>query len=413
MYQLMMFGLNYQTASLDIRERLAVSSDKSSSVLKILSSLTKEVLLLSTCNRIEVYCIAHDINSIINALCDIQNVCPRTLSKYIYIYTNTDCVRHLFQVVSGLDSMVLGETEIVAQLKHSMAMATNNLTLGTHLSGLMQMSLSVAKDVRNSTAMNNVAISIGNAITNLVESNSPNIANEAILFVGAGKMMQQVAPHFTEINTANKTIINRSIDNANTLATRINANSCQLSSLAEIIDEYSIIIACADSDGIILDKNALSNFIKDKKKLLIIDLSVPLLSDVELSKYENIQLITVDDIAKIVDVGLDKRKIAANEARGVIEDKLEDYQQWLKKRTMAPLIKAIRDDADLVRQETLTQAQKLLQNGYNPDDVLRQFSMQLMNKLLHNPTVNLCSSSGRQQEDLLDLAGYLYGINNN
>ena len=155
------------------------------------------------------------------------------------------------------------------------------------------------------------------------------------------------------------------------------------------------------------------DFIQNQKELLIIDLSVPLLSSNELLKHNNIKIITVDDIAKIVDVGLDKRKVASQEANGIIENKLNDYQQWLKKRTIAPLIKAIRDDADNVRQEALMQAQKLLQNGDSPDDVLRQFSVQLMNKLLHNPTVNLCSSNGMQQDDLLDLAGYLYGINTN
>ena len=341
----------------------------------------------------------------------MQNVCPRMLANHIYVYSELDCVRHLFNVVSGLNSMVLGETEIVSQLKQAMVIASDNSSLGTHLSGLMQMSLSVAKDVRNMTEINNVAISMGNAITNLVAESFIQLENEAVLFVGAGQMMQQIAPHFMPLNIVKKTVINRSVDNACQLAQRVGANVVSLTNLADIIVDYSIIVSCANSDKPLITEDLLEASIKSQKKLLIVDVSVPLISDISLRKHDNIQLITVDDIASIVDVGLDKRKIAAQQAHSIIEGKLLDYQQWLKKRTMAPLIKAIRDDAESVRQEALTNAQKLLQNGEAPDDVLRQFSMQLMNKLLHNPTVNLCSSSGMQQEDLLDLVGYLYGVN--
>ncbi len=410
MYQLIMFGVNYQTANLDIRERLAVSSEKIPLALKRLSSLAKEVLVLSTCNRTEVYCITNDINSVINALCDMQNVCPRTLAKFSYIHTELDCVKHLFQVVSGLDSMVLGETEIVAQIKQAMQFASNQAVLGTHLSGLMQMALSVAKDIRNTTEINNVAISMGNALVNLMESHSNNLNEESLLFIGAGQMMQKIAPHFSNVNLVRKSVINRSFENADKLAARINATPIDLSHIANVIYDYSIIFACAESDELILTKQLLNDFLQNRKNLLIIDLSVPLLSDIRLCEYPNIKLITVDDIAKIVDVGLEKRKLAADEAHEIIENKLNDYQHWLKKRTMAPLIKAIRADAESMRQEALTNAQKLLQNGEAPDDVLRQFSVQLMNKMLHNPTVNLCSSQGMRQDDLLDLVGYLYGI---
>jgi glutamyl-tRNA reductase len=414
MYKLWMFGLNYQSASFEIRERLAFSQERTHSVLTRLqnSGVAREVLILSTCNRTEVYCITQDIDFVVNAICDIQNVCPRTVRRHSYIHSDLECASHLFRVVSGLDSMVLGETEIVAQVKTALQIAQQNRTALTELVGVFQMALAVEKEVRNKIEINNIAVSMGRAVVNLTIDYTLDLSNERVLFVGAGQMMNQIAPHFRDLEVKQKTIVNRTHEKARVLAKRVAADHRGLIDLPDIIDNYSVIVACCDAKSAILDEALFKNRIPSKEPLLIIDLSVPLITDVKLRQYEHIKLLTIDDIAKIVDVGMEKRKLAALEAEGIIEAKLTEYQGWLKKRELSPLIKALRDNAEKARQELLIGAYRQLQNGENAVDVLNTLSLKLMNKLLHEPTVNLCSSVDNLQADLSSLVRHLYDLEN-
>lgn len=412
MYSPFVFGLNYETADFEIREKLAFSREVIPSVINRLqgSGITREVVILSTCNRTEIYCVTHDIDFVINAICDIQNVCPRTVKKYSYVHSGVECAKHIFRVVSGLESMVLGETEIVAQTKDAFLVAQTHNAVTTQLSVLFNMALAVEKDVRNFTEINNIGVSFGHALTNLVAVRSENLASEKLLFIGAGEMMTQIAPHFKNINLAQKTVVNRTFAKAEALASRVAANALRLNDLMQKIAEYTIIIACCNSDKPLLDVGVLEDIIEAEQKLLIIDLSMPLISSLDLRKYSNITLITIDDIAKIVDVGVQKRKVAAVKADQIINDKLIEYQNWLKKRSLTPLIKALRDSADSTRLEVLSAAQNQLNHGEDAMDVLRNFSVKLMNKLLHTPTVNLCAVNDDEQDNLAKFVSYLYEL---
>ena len=407
------FGLNYSTSGFEIREKLAFSREEIPSVLQRLQSsgVTREIVILSTCNRTEVYCITHDIDFVINAICDIQNVCPRTVRKHSYVYEGEQCANHLFRVVSGLESMVLGETEIVAQVKDSLSIATEESSVGTILLSVFQMALAVEKDVRNATEINNIAISMGHALVNIVAVNFDDLSMQKLLFIGAGEMMQQVAPHFKNLKLAEKTIINRTLEKAEALSKRVNGSFLDLQVLPDIVNEYSIIIACSGGTRTILDNAILHKSISDaSKKLLIIDLSMPLITNLALRKFTNIMVLTIDDIARIVDVGVEKRKIAAVEANNIINAKLKEYQNWLKKRGLTPVIRALRDNADEIRQDVLIQAQRQLENGEAPGQVLKAMSIKLTNRLLHGPTVNLCSSEDKLQSELAGLITYLYDL---
>ena len=408
------FGLNYSTSGFEIREKLAFSRDEIPATLERLQSsgITREIIILSTCNRTEIYCITHDIDFVINAICDIQNVCPRTVKKHSYVYSGTHCVNHLFRVVSGLESMVLGETEIVAQVKEAWQLSRQYESSSTNLSAMFQMALAVEKDVRNATEINNIAISMGHALVNLVAVNCTDLAAQKILFIGAGQMMQQIAPHFKNVHVAKKTILNRTAKRGEALAKRVNADYVDIIHLPELVNDYSIIIVCSGHDKPILNYEVLQETILSKhKKLMIIDLSMPLLTSLNLRKHANITLLTIDDIARIVDVGVEKRKIAAIDANNLIEQKLVEYQNWLKKRGLAPVIRALRNNADAIRQEVLTEAEKKVQNGESVQEVLKKMSVKLTNKLLHSPTVNLCASEDKFQDDLTGLIAYLYDLN--
>lgn len=412
MLQPIVFGLNYQTADFELRDRLAFANEEIPAVLKRMlnSGVAKEVLLLSTCNRTELYCISNDINFVINALCDIHNVCPRTVHKHSYILQGEECAHHLFRVISGLESMVLGETEIVSQIKEAMNIAKTYGGLGTNLAGLFQMALAVEKDVRNHTTINNVAISMGHAVVNYVERQIDQLPNRNILFIGAGQMMQQIAPHFNYLNLNRKLVLNRTLANGKIVAMKIGGETEKLDKLISVIADYAIVIVCCASNIAFIDELILAADIVSQTPKLIIDLSMPLVINKNLKQYANLQILTIDDIAKLVDVGLEKRKLAALEAESIIASKLEDYHAWQRKRGLAPLIRKLREESDAIRQESLALAEKQLLNGDSPVDVLKQFSVQLTNRLLHNPTVNICSSNGQLQDNLVDLVSYLYGL---
>ncbi len=412
MMQPIVFGLNYQTADFELRDRLAFSTEEIPQVIKRLlnSGIVKEAILLSTCNRTELYCISNDINFVINALCDLHNVCPRTVLSHSYVYYAEECAEHLFRVISGLESMVLGESEIVAQIKAAMSMSQEVQALGSNLNGLFQMALSVAKDVRNHTMINHVAISMGHALVKLVNTRLNNLPSPSLLFIGAGQMMQQIAPHFNGLEISDKLILNRTVSKALALGVKIAAKVEPLENLPFVVDNYAIIIICCAGSKVLVDEALLDYSIKSGARKLIIDLSMPAMTSRLLKNRAVLEVITIDDVARLVDVGLEKRKDAALLAEKIISTKLDDYQAWLRKRGLAPIIKRLREESDLIRSESLAVAEKQLQNGISPTEVLRQLSLQLTNRLLHNPTVKICSSTGPYQDSLVDLVNYLYGL---
>lgn len=412
MHSLFVFGLNYETSGFEIRERLAFSKDKISVALERLqdSGITREVFILSTCNRTEVYCVTHDIDFVINAICDLQNVCPRSVKKHSYVYRNEDCVKHLFRVASGLESMVLGETEIVAQVKEAVQIAQSSKAISTELLSMFHMALAVEKDVRNLTLISGIAISMGNALVNLVNLHCPGLDSKQILFVGAGMMMNQIAPHFKLINCSYKTVINRTLSKAEDIASRIDADAKSLEDFESIVGNYAVIIICSSSDSVLVNEQSLKSRLEKDEQTLIIDLSMPLVTDLSLRRHESVTLLTIDDIAKIVDVGVTKRRVAANRASLIIDAKLLEYQAWRKKRGFTPVIKALRENAESARNDLVNQAYKQLQNGEEIKVVLNNLSSKLMNKLLHAPTVNLCSVEGRLQDDLIELVCLLYDL---
>lgn len=412
MLQPIVFGLNYQTANFELRNRLAFASEEIPHVLKRLvdSGIVKEVVLLSTCNRTELFFLAKDIDFVINSLCDLRNVCPNTIRKHSYVHQGEGCAHHLFRVISGLESMVLGETEIVAQIKQAMEVSRQSNALGSNLAGLFQMALAVEKDVRNHSAINNVAISMGHAVVNYVEQHLAELPNRNVLFVGAGQMMQQIAPHFNYLNLDKKVIVNRTVTNAQPLALKISAQVDALTNLAEVIHDYATVIICCASNTPLIDAVMLKQDIEHAQRKLIIDLSMPLVISKNLNKHTNLIILTVDDIAKLVDVGLEKRKLAAVEAEGIIAGKLTDYHAWLRKRGFTPLIKKLLEQSEQIRQESLLAAEKHLLNGVDPSEVLKQLSVQLTNRLLHHPLVNITAADGKLQDVRLELLAELYSL---
>lgn len=405
------FGLNYAGAPFAMWEKMAFLPDEIPFILKrlISSGIVSEAIILSTCNRVEVYMIAIDIDFAINAICGIKNVCPMTIRKFSYIYTDIDCVRHLFRVASGLESMILGETEIVAQIKMAFKISKQSKALGTNLSGLFQMALAVAKEVRNDTQINRIASSMGKSLLTIINSRVSHLNTKKLLFIGAGSMITSIVPHFKNV-FLKQTVLNRTLSKAHNIASKNEIEYASLEDLDQHVNETDVIIASCGSLKILLTKKILEQKIKNKKNILILDISVPHITDLELKKYANIEVLDIEDISKIVDVGKNKRKSAAIAAEKLITTKIDEYQAWLKKRGLSPVIKALRDKAEDLRIKALNKAKKQLENGDSIEKVLDNFSAQLMNKLLHAPTVNLAKTEHEMQDNLVHLVNHLYSL---
>jgi len=409
---LFVFGVDYKSSDFAIRERMAFSKDEIPQMLSKLRSLSlvTEAVILSTCNRTEIYCIARDIDLVINAIGEVKNLCPKTvIRKYCYIHNGADAVRHLFRVISGLESMVLGESEIVAQVKQAFQLSQSNNMIARNLTGVFQMALAVEKEIRSSTEINHVAISMGRAVANLVAVNYASLLADGVLFIGAGEMMSSVVPYFRNIPSTKCTIINRTLEHAQELATRIDAQAMPLDVLPKIVNDYGVLVVCCGG-GILLTENILFDFLNKGRQLVIIDLSVPLVTDAYLKNYDNITVITVDDIARIVDVGIEKRKHLAMHAEAIIYNKLKEYQQWERKRGLSPVIRALRDKAEIIRSEVMADAKRQVANGTEVEDVLQELSVRLTNKLIHAPTVNLCATEDIIEDDLVKLVNHLYEL---
>jgi len=402
------FGLNYNTADLSKREQFAFSYDEVELVLtKLLNAkAVKEGLVLSTCNRSEIYFIAEDGDFVINNICAIKNICPNTLREYTYVKSNDGAIKHLFNVVSGLDSMILGETEIVSQVKQSFDQARNLGAIATNLSGIFQMALSVEKEVRNVTQINNITRSMGSVVLSLVKDFVKDSTDNGIAFIGSGQMMSQIVFHFAGIDI-HKTIYSRQLDNAVKLANTINAQAVDLTLVNQVSQKHNVIIACSGSHGYILTD--VSRF-DPQEQYLIIDISVPKVVSPNISSLHNVQFYNVDDLASCLEISNNKRQLAAVNASSVIDNKIEEYHIWLHKRGIAPLIKSLRDDFEAIRVEVLATAEKKLQNGEPASDVLKYLSISMVNKLLHKPTINLCSTDDYTQSELRDYTIKLFDL---
>jgi glutamyl-tRNA reductase len=406
---LVMFGIDYKTSSLDIRDKLSYTKfDIEVFIRKVLNAkICKEIVVLSTCNRIEVYCDTNDVNLVINSFLEYKNICPYSSlipKQNMYVYYLEDMVRHLFSVTSGLSSMVLGESEIVAQIKNAVIISTNLKSIGFKLRSIFEMALSVSKEVRANTSLNHVSISLGKAIKSIIEREYNDINHGNLLILGAGNMVRHIAPYLTELKFKNKFLINRDKIKGNDAAKICNAEYKTFDELQDVIDKSQVILVAISSNEWILTPKLFTN----NKDVIIIDISMPLVSDINLK--QELRLFTIDDVRDLVDVGITKRKEAANDAYSIIDEKINEYKMWQKKRDLSPLIKELRLSADNIRQEVFDEFVNLEMND-DLKNIIHDFSVKLMNRFMHQPTVNLCSFNEDNYEHFVDLVAVLFGLN--
>jgi len=382
-------GLNHQTAPLAVRERVVFHVERLQEALAELKrSFAREAAILSTCNRTELYVAGEKPEDMAQWLAQYHRLAPEELQPYLYTLPQEQAVRHAFRVASGLDSMVLGEPQILGQMKEAARVAECAGTLGSLLQRLFQRSFAVAKEVRSTTQIGAASVSMAAAAVKLAARIFPSLKDQSVLFIGAGEMIELTATHFAAQAPARIAVANRTLERAERLAARFNARSIELRSLGEHLHEYDIVVSCTASSLPILGKGLVERALRARRRrpIFMVDLAVPRDIEQEAGELDDVFLYTVDDLAGIVSANLDSRRSALEQAEAIIETQVGQFMRWLRLREGVPLIRELRDQADAARREELQRALKALERGEDPAKVVEALSRTLTNKLLHGPT---------------------------
>jgi glutamyl-tRNA reductase len=407
-------GINHHSAPLAIRERVAFNAEKLHGALADLthSQSVKEVAILSTCNRTEIYCSAETPELVIDWLSRYHQVDRADLAPYLYTHDQPGAIRHAFRVACGLDSMVIGEPQILGQMKDAVRVAEESGTLGTQLHKLFQRSFSVAKEVRSTTAIGANIVSMAAAGVHLAERIFESVEEQRILFIGAGEMIELCAAHFCARQPKQVTIANRTLERGRVLAERYNGTAIRLDELAEHLAQHDIIVSCTASPLPIIGLGMVERAVKARRHrpMFMVDLAVPRDIEVEVGELDDVFLYTVDDLAQVVESGRESRQAAVVEAETIIATRVQDFLGWLQARDTVPVIRSLRDSAERMRRHEIEHAMKLLAKGEDPQKVLEHLSQRLTNKFLHAPTQALNLAEGSERAELQSATARLFHL---
>lgn len=412
--QLTAVGLNHQTAPLSIREKLAFAAACLPEAVRNLarSKAATEAVILSTCNRTELYCVG-DSEEIIRWLADYHSLPIEEISPYLYTLGMQETVRHAFRVACGLDSMVLGEPQILGQIKDAVRVAQEQESMGKKLNALFQKTFSVAKEVRTDTAVGENSVSMASASVKLAEQIFPDIGDLNVLFIGAGEMIELVATYFAAKSPRLMTVANRTLARAQELCDKlgVNAEPCLLSDLPAILHEYDVVVSSTASQLPIVGKGMVERALKQRQSmpLFMLDLAVPRDIEAEVGDLNDAYLYTVDDMVNIVQSGKEARQKAAAAAETLVSEKVAEFVRQQQGRQSVPLIRALRDEGEKARKQVLENAMKQLAKGATAEEVLERLSIQLTNKLLHSPTQTL-NKAGEEDKDLVHAVAQIYHL---
>ena len=406
-------GLNHQTAPLAVRERVVFHVERLSEALaELKQKLAREAAILSTCNRTELYVAGEEPAAIAQWLARYHRFEPDGLRPYLYTLPHEQAVRHMFRVASGLDSMVLGEPQILGQMKEAARTAESAGTLGTVLHKLFQRSFAVAKEVRSTTQIGAASVSMAAAAVKLAARIFPSLKDQSVLLIGAGEMIELCATHFAAQAPARITVANRTLERAEKLAHRFNGGALELKALPDHLHEYDIVVSSTASSLPILGKGLVERALRARRRrpIFMVDLAVPRDIEPEAGDLDDVFLYAVDDLAQIVSANVDARRSAVAQAEVIIESQVSQFMHWMQSRESVPLIRTLRTRADELRREELERAQRMLARGDDPAKVLEALSQGLVNKLLHPPTQALNETAGEERQVLARTLARLFRV---
>jgi glutamyl-tRNA reductase len=389
-------GINHTTAPLDLRGRFAFAIDQVGPTLQSLrESLARhpEAAILSTCNRTEIYCASAqlELEPTIDWLAHSGGVAPSLLRAHAYTLQDGQAARHAFRVASGLDSMVLGEAQILGQLKDAVRAADEAGALGTTLNQLFQRSFAVAKEVRTATEIGAHSISMAAAAVRLAGQLFEDLGKIRVLFVGAGEMIELAATHFAARNPKSITIANRTLERGEKLASRFGGEVMRLADLPARLHEFDAVISSTASQLPIIGLGAVERALKARKHrpMFMVDLAVPRDIEPEVKALEDVYLYTVDDLAHVVQSGHANRQAAVAQAEAIIDAGVQSFLHWMDQRHSVPLIQQLNSQADEWRAAELARARKALARGDDVEAVMDALSKALTQKMLHGALAEL------------------------
>ncbi|CAD5374159.1 glutamyl tRNA reductase [Rubrivivax sp. A210] len=413
-------GLNHTTAPVDLRGRLAFAPEQMGPALQALRSRLQlnvpEAALVSTCNRTELYVAAGAaqaqvlVRPVVDWLAEQGGISGGQLLDHSYVMEDRAAARHAFRVASGLDSMVLGEPQILGQMKQAVRMADAAGTLGTTLHQLFQRSFAVAKEVRTSTEIGAHSISMAAAAVRLAAQLFEDLSQIKILFVGAGEMIELAATHFAARSPKSIALANRTLERGERLATRFGGEAMRLSDMPNRLHEFDAVISCTASTLPIIGLGAVERALKARRRrpIFMVDLAVPRDIEPEVAGLGDVYLYTVDDLSALVQTASEKRQAAVEQAEAIIDAGVQSFAHWLDQRGAVPLIQALRQQADDWGAAELVRARKLLARGEPVEQVLEAMARGLTGKMLHGTMAELNAADGDERQHLADTVSRLF-----
>ncbi|MEO6745694.1 MAG: glutamyl-tRNA reductase [Caldimonas sp.] len=412
-------GLDHTTAPLDLRARFAFPGHELAPALRALRGWMQrsaEVAIVSTCNRTELY-VGTDgepprevAGRAIDWLAQSGSVAADTLQPHFFVLEDDGAARHAFRLASGLASMVIGETQILGQMKLAVREADAAGTLGSTLNHLFQRSFAVAKEVRAGTEIGMHTVSLAAAIVRLAGNLFEDFAELRVLFLGAGEMAAPTLAHLAARGPRQLTIANRSLERGEALARQVGAEAIGLPAALARLAEFDLVVSCTASAVPIIGLGAVERALKARRRrpILMVDLAVPRDIEPEVAELQDIYLYTIDDLAQLVQAGSDKRLAAVTQAETIIEAGVKDFARWLDTRQSVPLIQALQGQAERWRAAELQRARKLLARGEDIDTVLETMSRGLTQKMLHGPMAGLQGTEGSDRDALAQTLSRLF-----
>jgi glutamyl-tRNA reductase len=411
-------GLNHTTAPLDVRGRFALTLSQLGPSLHALrerllpSSSQSEIALLSTCNRTELYCAAPPqlVEPAVDWLAALGGMTPTQLREHAYLFHGDAAARHAFRVASGLDSMVLGEPQILGQMKHAVREADTAGTLGTTLHQLFQRSFSIAKNVRSATEIGAHSISMAASTVRLASQLFEDLGQLNVLFIGAGEMIELVATHFAAHKPRSMAVANRTLERGEKLAQRLGAQTLRLADIPQHLAQFDVLISCTASSLPIIGLGAVERALKVRKHrpMFMVDLAVPRDIEIEVAQLPDVYLYTVDDLAALVQTAGAKRQAAVEQAEAIIDAGVQSFAHWLGARDAVPLIQALHTQADSWRTAEIAKAHKQLAKGAPIDAVFESLARGLTQKILHGSLAELHSGTAAQRSELTHTISRLF-----
>jgi glutamyl-tRNA reductase len=424
---LLAVGLNHTTAPVSLREKVAFPADQIGHAVAAArswfgrgtaSGSTDEAAILSTCNRTELYAAAHDvpggvdaaIDSTAHFLAQYHKLNYGELRPYLYTLPQENAVRHAFRVASGLDSMVLGEAQILGQMKDAVRYAEAAGGLGTYLHQMFQRTFAVAKEVRSTTEIGAHSVSMAAAAVRLAQRIFDSISEQHVLFIGAGEMIELCATHFAAQTPKTLTIANRTMERGESLAHRFNGRAIRLAELPDQLAKFDIVVSCTASTLPIIGLGMVERAIKARrhKPMFMVDIAVPRDIESEVGRLDDVFLYTVDDLGTAVQTGIENRQAAVAQAEAIIETRVQSFMHWLDSRAVVPVIQDLHETSETIRIAELDRAKRLLAKGEDIDVVLEALSKGLTAKFLHGPQQALHNAQGDERARLAALLPQLF-----